>query len=136
MCSPVGSQSGAPEQAPSSDTVFPDSEADRELLQEADLKIIRQEKCNKIIKKISGSWFNPWVGKGFVCASSELQKAVCKVSPQPLPPLPGLPLGFVITGLGPACPPPAIPSPFERWGLHGRAAGALPGRSDPDPAFQ
>nr|KAF6270349.1 hypothetical protein mPipKuh1_014211 [Pipistrellus kuhlii] len=55
-----------------------DSEADRELLQEAELKIIRHEKCNEIIKKTSDTWLNPKVRKGYVCASSELQKAVCK----------------------------------------------------------
>nr|KAF6353847.1 hypothetical protein mPipKuh1_014212 [Pipistrellus kuhlii] len=52
-------------------------EAVPELLQEAELKIIRHEKCNEILKKKLGTRFD-LVNKGSVCALSELGKDSCQ----------------------------------------------------------
>ncbi|CAK6448610.1 unnamed protein product [Pipistrellus nathusii] len=51
-------------------------EAAPKLLQEADLKIIRREKCNEIFKKQMDIRFD-MVRKGCVCAYSELGKDSC-----------------------------------------------------------
>lgn len=122
---------GATKQTPLSDITFPDpKEAAPELLQEAEQKIIRHEKCNEIFKKKMGTRFDV-VREGCVCGFNDLGKDSCQVSPCPVLPLPwGCPLGSS-QAVGPAYP--ASPS---IGGSAGHAAGSLPGWPDPDPDFQ
>lgn len=118
---------GATKQTPLSDITFPDpKEAAPELLQEAEQKIIRHEKCNEIFKKKMGTRFDV-VREGCVCGFNDLGKDSCQVSPCPLLPLPW----GSSQAVGPAYP--ASPS---IGGSAGHAAGSLPGWPDPDPAFQ
>lgn len=52
-------------------------EANPEVLQEAELKIIRHEKCNEILKKKLHTRFD-MVSEGCVCAFSDLEKDSCQ----------------------------------------------------------
>lgn len=72
---------GATKRTPLSDIIFPDpKEAAPELLQEAQLKIIRHEKCNEIFKKKLGIRFDV-VREGCVCGYDNFGKDSCQVSP-------------------------------------------------------